>query len=117
MRKYFSLIFFIPYPASSGYIHASSGEDASAAPDFDVGYITKEEDLELLRWGYKRSREFARRMPSYRGEYADWHPKFPEGSEAAAKGDVDPVPFDAPNLKWTAEDDKAIDKYIQEYGE
>lgn len=45
-------------------------------------WLFRDEDVVLLRWAYKWSRELARRMDSYRGEYAPAHPGFAEGSEA-----------------------------------
>ncbi|TCD60832.1 hypothetical protein EIP91_009421 [Steccherinum ochraceum] len=115
LRRYFSCIFNVSYPASSGHLHITSGDDVNAPPDFDAGFLSKPEDLALLRWGYKRSREFARRMRCYRGEYTAWHPKFPPGSEAECKADTMQVSMDAPDIKWTQEDDKIIDQYVKEY--
>ncbi|TCD63024.1 hypothetical protein EIP91_006087 [Steccherinum ochraceum] len=112
--RYFSCLSYMNYPASSGHLHISSGEDATAPPDFDTGYLTNPADLELLRWTYKRSREFARRMPCYRGELISLHPTFAEGSEAVCKQNVMPVPVDTPNINWTNVDDMAIDRYIRE---
>ncbi|CAE6475156.1 unnamed protein product, partial [Rhizoctonia solani] len=37
----------------------------------------------MFTYGPKNFRELARRMPSYRGEFAPMHPKFPETSAAA----------------------------------
>ena len=79
-------------------------------------------DVHPLVWGYKFSRELARRMPLFRGEYAPLHPKFPEGSaagivvskEGAGPG---PVPLDAPDLVYDEEDDRAIERYTREFGE
>ncbi|KAH8079784.1 alcohol oxidase-like protein [Cristinia sonorae] len=114
-RKYFTIVWFLEHPAAFGHIHITSGEDVNAPPDFQPGYLTKPEDLAVLKWGYKRAREFARRMECYRGELSSMHPKFPQGSEAACKDDAVPVPVDAPNIKWTAEDDKLIEDYIRNY--
>lgn len=73
-------------------------------------------DLNILRWAYKHAREIARRMPVYRGEYAPEHPAFPEGSEAAAGPADGPVPIDAPKLRYTEADDRAIDEYSKRFG-
>jgi hypothetical protein len=42
------------------------------------------------------------------------HPKYPEGSAAAAKAPTMPVPIDAPKIKYTEADDRAIDEYIKD---
>ncbi|THH26925.1 hypothetical protein EUX98_g7267 [Antrodiella citrinella] len=116
-RKYFTFSYYVQYPASTGHIHISSGEDVYAAPDFDPAFLTKPEDVAALRWGYKVMREFTRRMKCYRGEYTPWHPQFPEGSEGTCRHEAMPVPMDAPNIKWTAEDNKIIDKYHRDFAE
>ena len=79
-------------------------------------------DVRPLVWGYKFSRELARRMPLFRGEYAPLHPKFPEGSAAGIVVGKEgtgpgPVPLDAPDLVYDEEDDRAIEKYTREFGE
>lgn len=56
-------------------------------------------------------------MPMYRGEFVPEHPKFPEGSEAVAKLADGPVPMNAPKIKYTKEDDKAIEEYVKQYSE
>ena len=76
----------------------------------------REGDVALLRWVYKHAREFARRMPCYRGEVAGVHPLFPADSPAAPRSASGPVPIDAPDIAYTAEDDKAIEEYIRMNG-
>lgn len=77
--------------------------------------VPSESDLQLLVWAYKHSRELARRMPMYKGELVSEHPKFPEGSEAAAKLADGPVPINAPRIKYTEADHKAIEEYVKQY--
>lgn len=72
--------------------------------------------MAVLKFGYKMTREFARRMPCYEGEYTPNHPVFAETSEVVCKSDVKPVPIDAPKLKYTAEDDKVLEEYIRKFG-
>jgi alcohol oxidase len=72
--------------------------------------------MAVFRWAYKHSRELARRMRSYRGEYAIGHPKFAEGSEAVCRESDKPVEASAPKIKYTPEDDKAIDDHIRTFG-
>lgn len=70
----------------------------------------------MLKFGYKLGREFARRMACYEGEYTPNHPVFAATSEALCKENIKPVPADAPKLKYTAEDDKALEDYIRKFG-
>jgi alcohol oxidase len=55
-------------------------------------------------------------MPVYRGEVPTDHPKYPEGSEAASKAVDKPVSIDAPRIKYTEADDKAVDDYLRNAG-
>ena len=68
-------------------------------------------------WAYKKSREFARRMNCFRGEYASGHPNFPVNSQVKASVADGPVSINAPDLTYTAEDDKAIEHWIRSSGE
>ena len=111
-KKYFSMGYYIEHPVSTGSVHITSTSPYDA-PIFYEGYLTRDEDLELLVYGYKRSRELARRMPSYRGEVAVLHPQFREGSECKAK-ESQPVPIDAPDLVYTEEDERAVEKYTRD---
>jgi alcohol oxidase len=84
------------------------------------GAVTLEpskDDVELLNFLYKKAREFARRMPSLRGEYPGGHPKFPTTSKAAVQEECQPVPIDAPDLEYDEEDEKAIDAFNRANGE
>ena len=73
-------------------------------------------DLDILRWAYKKGREMARRMASYRGEYKHGHPRFSEGSQAATNASASPVDISSPDIVYSAEDDEAIDTYCRETG-
>ncbi|KAK7436182.1 hypothetical protein VKT23_019258 [Stygiomarasmius scandens] len=111
-RKYFSGAYFTYYPVSIGHVHIKDGQDPYAPLDFEAGFLDDLSDVAALRFGYKHSRELIRRMGIYRGEIPNCHPKFPEGSAAAVKGECDgPVPADAPDVEYTEEDDKAIDNF------
>ena len=70
----------------------------------------------MLKFGYKRGREFARRMACYEGEYTPNHPAFAATSAAACAAGAQPVPADAPPLVYTAEDDAALEEYIRKFG-
>ena len=75
-------------------------------------------DMAITMFAWKRCREFGRRMKCFRGEYPSAMPQFPEGSEAfEAVKITTPVPYDAPDIKYTPEDDAAIEKLIRDTGE
>jgi len=113
--KYFGMLYFVEYPESIGYTHITSGEDVSAPLDFDPAYLSRSGDLAILKYGYKRSREFARRLPSYRGENTATHPLFAKGSKVACRDAATPVAINEPDLQYSAEDDKAIEEYTRKY--
>lgn len=69
-----------------------------------------------MNWGYKRSREYARRMACYRGEFTPQHPRIAETSPNACRTGVLPVPANAPDLVYTDEEEKAIEEYTRTYG-
>ena len=116
------------YPASTGSVHITSGLDPYSPLNFHHGYFEEwvsfirttplianmrpsDSDLAAFQWAYKHLREIARRMPFYRGEIQDFHPIFPEGSEAACKAENMPASLDAPKIVYSPEDDAAIDDY------
>ncbi|KAG6329171.1 hypothetical protein ID866_9918 [Astraeus odoratus] len=106
--------YYILYPGSVGRVHISSGQDANAPPDFDPQCLLDPSDLSLLIMLYKKSRELLRRMPCFRGEVPSLHPMFPEGSAAACKRTEGPVPINAPDIVYSPEDNKAIEKYTRD---
>lgn len=117
-----------------GRVHIQSGLDAYAPLDFEPGYLDeyassncdfthfvtshppRPADLSVLRWAYKKGREFARRMDSFRGEFELGHPDYPQGSGAATNGLAQPVDISSPDIIYSAEDDKAIDEYHRKSG-
>ncbi|KAG6826163.1 hypothetical protein H0H92_000913 [Tricholoma furcatifolium] len=115
-RKYFSCAVFTGYPVSRGRVHIGSGLDPYGKLDFETGFLNHPADLCVLRWVYKKGRELARRMRCYRGEYAPAHPEFPKDSKAAADIATGPVDVAAPDIEYSAEDDKAIDDYYRKNG-
>ena len=113
-RKYFSVGYYVQHPSSLGFVHIRSA-DPTVPPEFETGYLKQKDDFELLKYGYKRAREYARRMPAYRGEYVPNHPKF-VSSAALATGEIKPVAIDAPDIAYTEEDEKAIEEYTRQAG-
>ncbi|THG94131.1 hypothetical protein EW026_g7277, partial [Hermanssonia centrifuga] len=114
-RKYFSVGYYVEHPSSLGYVHIKSGTDASVPPEFETGFLKQADDFALLKWGYKRSREIARRMACYRGEYVPNHPQFSESSSALCKGEIRPADIGAPDIEYTEEDEKAIEAYTRKF--
>ncbi|KAJ7017403.1 GMC oxidoreductase-domain-containing protein [Mycena alexandri] len=112
-RKYFGVGFYTEYPVARGQVHISSPEDANARPEFDSGFLSEPADVAILRWGYKKSRELARRMNLYRGEYVPRNPRFAVGNDAYRQDEV-PVDVGAPDIVYTEDDDAVIDPYIRE---
>ncbi|KAF9478333.1 alcohol oxidase [Pholiota conissans] len=109
--KYFSMAYFSGYPASLGRVHITSGMNPYAALDFDAGFLDDPADLVILRWAYKKSRELARRMQSFRGDLVVGHPEFKVDSSAATSLTASPADISAPEIVYTKEDDDAIDEY------
>lgn len=83
--------------------------------DFDVGFFNDAHDIDLKKqvWAYKKQREIVRRATYYRGELAAGHPKFPEGS-AAACTEISEQLKDVKDLKYSEEDDAAIEQWLRE---
>jgi len=73
-------------------------------------------DIACLTMIYKKAREYARRMPAYRGEAAFCQPIFAADSSAACKETGGPVPISAPNIVYSFEDDKAIEEFHKNSG-
>ncbi|KNZ75224.1 Alcohol oxidase [Termitomyces sp. J132] len=111
MRKYFSMGYYVEYPVSVGRVHISAGLDPYGKLEFETGFLDDPADLGVLRWGYKKGREFARRMQIYCGEFVPAHPDFPEGSQASTHVSAQPVEICSRDIRYSAEDDKAIDEY------
>ncbi|SCV67426.1 BQ2448_5037 [Microbotryum intermedium] len=84
-NKYMMCGVYDMHRRSRGHLHISS-LDPFSAPDFDAGFMRDPSDMAPHVWGWKRARETARRMPSYRGELAPTSPKFAEGSPARCIG-------------------------------
>jgi alcohol oxidase len=141
--KYMTMFQYLEYPASRGRIHISS-PDPYKEPTFDSGFMNNKADFAPIRWSYKVNREIARRMDAFRGELTSHHPHFHPASPAACL-DIDietakqllpdaftvgihmgtwhraTEPYDAnkvhEDIKYTAEDDKAIDDWIADHVE
>jgi len=71
-------------------------------------------DVKVLTWGYKFTREIARRMPHFRGEPAAVHPAFALGGPAAIVPHAEgPVAFDTPRIEYSEEDERALEAFAR----
>ncbi|KAM5537387.1 hypothetical protein V8D89_008906 [Ganoderma adspersum] len=114
VNKSYAVGWYLQHPTSIGRLHITSHDDVEAPLDFHPGYLDSPEDMAVHKWGYKMSREFARRMPSYRGEVVGGHPAFSAKSQAVPRLHGGPVPISAPKFEYTDEDEKAIEDYIRQ---
>jgi choline dehydrogenase-like flavoprotein len=92
-----------------------TGPSVDDVLDFDVGYFNDANDIDIKKqvWAYKKQREILRRTNFYRGELAAGHPKFPEGSKAAAV-EIEEALSNIQDLVYSQEDDAAIEKWLRE---
>jgi len=141
--KYLTMFQYLEYPASRGKIHIASASPY-VEPSFDSGFMNNKADFAPIRWSYKVTREIARRMDAFRGELTSHHPHFLPSSPAACKDiDIRTAKEIYPNgftvglhmgtwhtpgeifdpkkvhedIKYSAEDDKAIDDWIADHVE
>jgi len=141
--KYLTMFQYLEYPASRGRIHITSASPYKE-PSFDSGFMSNKADFAPIRWSYKVTREIARRMDAFRGELTSHHPHFNPGSDAAVRDiDIRTAKEIYPNgftvglhmgtwhkpgevynekkihedIKYTKEDDEAIDNWIADHVE
>lgn len=111
---YFSTLALTAYPFSKGSVHIRS-TDPQDPPVFIPGFLSHPADVSTLMWQYKWTRERARRLPAYRGELVPTHPKFSPNSDAACSTQhTGPVQIDAPDIAYTAEDDKILETWVRQ---
>lgn len=111
------------YPRAIGYTHITSRTNPWTPLRFNPRFLEDPIDIAILRWCYKRGRELARRIRSFRGEIPAGNPKFPPTTTTSpdAKPDVStasvfpsapgPVNIDTPDIVYSAEDDNSIDNH------
>lgn len=102
------------YPYSRGHMHIT-GPECGDPLDFDVGFLTDQYDIDLKKqvWAYKKQREIMRRTKMYRGELSLGHPAFSPDSPAACI-EAEAALSGVKDIAYSAEDDKAIEKWIRE---
>ncbi|KAH8667056.1 putative glucose dehydrogenase [Xylariales sp. PMI_506] len=112
--QYFSFSTFTVHPYSRGHVHIT-GPGATDEIDFRPGFFTDAEGLDIkkLAWAYKKQRELARRMATYRGEVANTHPPFATGSRAACVETDGPL-ADVRDIEYTPEDDAVLEAWLRE---
>ncbi|KAK7022565.1 alcohol oxidase [Favolaschia claudopus] len=113
----YQVAYFLSYPVGTGTVHITGRKLISAHRGLfwiNDNVVGRDEDLVLLRWFYKWSRELARRMDCYRGENIAEHPRFSETSEARCGAREGPVAHSAPEFKYTEADNEAIDQFHRE---
>ncbi|KAF3003986.1 hypothetical protein E8E14_007276 [Neopestalotiopsis sp. 37M] len=110
--QYLAISTFTVYPYSRGHIHIKSS-DPDEAPEFATGFFKDPIDVKKHIWSYKKQREIIRRMQNYRGEIAATHPPF-SGSSPAAIIEINEPLTNVTDIKYTAEDDKVIEKWVRE---
>jgi alcohol oxidase len=111
--QYITLGTYTAYPYSRGSIHISDKENVIDGYEFDTGFLNHESDLKTQLWGYKMSREIARRLPYYKGELELGHPKFKAGSKAALAENFQGNSGEVQNIEYSEEDDAAIEEWIR----
>ncbi|KAF4965138.1 hypothetical protein FSARC_7005 [Fusarium sarcochroum] len=114
-EQYLGLSVFTSYPFSRGHVHIG-GKSPSDPIDFDSGFLADAGSIDVKKhiWGYKKQREVMRRMESYRGEFATWHPPFPATSEAACVERTEPLGKNVSPIQYTREDDAIIEQFVRE---
>ena len=109
--QYITMGTYTAYPYSRGSIHITDKQNVNDGYEFDTGFLNHPSDIKKQLWGYKMSREIARRLPYVKGELELGHPKFKEGSAAAlASG---PLSGTVTDIEYSKEDDAAIEDWIR----
>ncbi|CAK5266686.1 unnamed protein product [Mycena citricolor] len=108
--NFYAVGYYTQYPSSTGRTHIVSSDPYTPLA-IEPGFLNTDDDVAVLRWSYKWTREISRRMDGYRGEFAPDHPQFAEDSPAVCVRTVGPVALDAPDIVYSAADDEAIDTF------
>ncbi|EED11964.1 glucose dehydrogenase, putative [Talaromyces stipitatus ATCC 10500] len=115
--QYLGISVFTVYPYSRGHLHIT-GPSPSDPLDFSTGFFSDPGDIDLKKhmWAYKKQREIARRMHTYRGEVVSGHPPFPSSSKAACferVNDYDHATIQG-DIEYTADDDDILAQWLRE---
>jgi len=104
------------HPTISTPVSSTSQYPNTLYTTVELTAVDSPADLTALRWGYKKCREYGRRLKFYRGELPPVHPAFPLTSAAALTPGALPVPVSAPDIEYSAEDDVLIDEFHRNIG-
>src|SRR6266702_465375 len=103
-------------PASSSRLYLFLAA-LTSGPHTNNFLFTRKADVRPMTWGYKFLREIARRMPHFRGEPPVLHPAFTPGGPASVVAHAEgPVPFDAPRIVYSEEDERALEVFARTQG-
>ncbi|KAI0830382.1 alcohol oxidase-like protein [Hypoxylon sp. FL0890] len=111
--QYFSIATYPLFAFSRGHVHII-GPGLDDPYDYNPGFLSNYIDMKNHLWGYKKQREIARRLESYRGEIPELHPPFPTNSQAACI-EINAPLEDAAAIEYTADDDAIIEKWVREH--
>jgi len=114
--QYMTISAFTAYPYSRGHLHIT-GKRLEDPVNFVTGIFTDPHDIDIKKcmWAYKKQREIARRMETYRGEVARTHPPFPLSSQAACIEIDEPLGRDINDIEYTPEDDLILEQWLREH--
>lgn len=116
-QQYFTMCAASAYPYSRGSVHIS-GPSIHDEPDFRAGFLTHKSDLGMLVWGYKKTREIARRMVRYAGVFEHGHPVFKDGSAAEYAKDYETIQqkskVELDDILYDRDDEDAIKECVRE---
>lgn len=112
--QYIGITVFTAHPYSRGHLHIT-GSELNDPLDFETGFFTDADNIDIKQhmWAYKKQREIARRMQTYRGEVVSCHPPFPASSKAACI-ETDAPLVDVKNIEYTFEDDVILEKWLRQ---
>ncbi|ORY79529.1 hypothetical protein BCR37DRAFT_349691 [Protomyces lactucae-debilis] len=99
---------YLEYPQSRGAVHITS-DDHTKDGRLTGFYVESEEDIQVLMYCYKKNREIARRLKTYRGEFAPSHPPFDPNSAAA----IDGFKEEEKEVVYTEADDVVLRKWVK----
>ncbi|PCG97883.1 Glucose-methanol-choline oxidoreductase [Penicillium occitanis (nom. inval.)] len=112
--QYISITVFTAHPYSRGHLHIT-GPELSDPLDFETGFFADADNIDIKQhmWAYKKQREIARRMHTYRGEVTSCHPPFSASSQAVCI-ETDAPLVDVKNIEYSLEDDLILEKWLRQ---
>ncbi|KAI0392946.1 GMC oxidoreductase [Xylariaceae sp. FL0594] len=110
--QYFCIAAFDGYSVSRGEIHIT-GAGLESEPEFNTGIFSDAGGVDIKKhiWMYKKQRQIARSMRTFRGELASTHPAFPIGSRAA--NNDSPTHSSLSDVEYDSNDDAVIAEWLR----